>query len=478
MEKVALEERAPNEAPDPQKCEQLAEWAAGRRFEDISPDQVPYLKTLVLDTLGCAIGALDHQPVRAARSLTVDLGGSAWCTLAGGGRSSPDRATFFNGACIRYLDFMDIAMIPGQSFHPSDNFAAALAAAEMAGASGRQLLTALAVAYQVQTRFSDRAPLQEKGFDHVTHLAFSVPAACISALGLDRRAGGNAIAMCGSAINALWLIRTARVSGWKGFASAQAAMACVHMTLLSTRGLTGPLNLMEGPEGWEDVIGDRVEVDWKSEPLDAFTRSSIKRYNAEGHTQSALECLLDLRAEHGIEPRDVSRVEVDTFKQVHNIVGGGQAGDRSAAWSKEQADHSLPYLCAVALLDGDVWPDQLTDERVRRDDVQDLMRRVWVRQREELSLRYPNEMPSRVTVLLRDGHEHTGEKVDFHGFWRTRPLGWDDAIGKFERLASPGLDAKLRREIPEAVWALDEIPVSELCELLGRAGAGRAAAGA
>lgn len=470
--------RAANEAPKPQKCEQLAEWAAARRFEDIAPEHLPYLKVLVLDTVGCAIGALAHGPVQAVRGLTDDLGGAAWCTLIGGGKTAPDRAAFFNGACVRYLDFIDIVMVRGQSFHPSDNFASVLAASEVAGASGRQFLTALATAYQVQTLFSERAPLQEKGFDHVTHLAFSIPAGCINALGLDRRAGGNAIAMCGCAVNTLWVIRTGRLSSWKGFASAEAASACVHMTLLATRGLTGPLNLMEGPQGWEEVVGDRVDIDWSTEKLDRVVHSSIKRYNAEGHTQSALECLLELRARERVKVEDVLRVEVDTFKQVDNIVGGGQAGDRSFADSKEQADHSLPYLCAVALLDGDVWPEQLTTERVGRADVQDLMRRVWVRQREDLNVRYPNEMPCRIKVVLRDGTELAAEHTDYQGFWRTRPLDWPAALVKFERLASPGLERGLVREIPAAIEALDQIQVSELAALLARTGRGSARASA
>jgi 2-methylcitrate dehydratase len=365
---------------------------------------------------------------------------------------------------------MDIAMVRGQSFHPSDNFASVLAASELAGATGQQLLTALATAYQVQTVFSERAPLQEKGFDHVTHLAFSIPAGCISALGLDRRTGANALAMSACATVTLWVVRTGRLSSWKGFASAQTGMACMHMVLLATKGLTGPLNLMEGPEGWEDVVGERVEVEWQKMGLDRFKHSSIKRYNSEGHTQSALELLLELRETNEIKAEDVLRVEVDAFKQVHNITGGGSGGDREHVRSKEQGDHSLPYLCAVALLDGDVWPEQLTPERLGRPDVQELMRRVFVRQRDDLSSRFPKEVPVAIDVLLRDGREIRGEKSDFLGFAHTRPLDWDGALAKFDRLAGPSLDAGLRREIPQAVRALDSIPVTELTALLGRAG--------
>ncbi|HZQ49962.1 MAG TPA: MmgE/PrpD family protein [Candidatus Dormibacteraeota bacterium] len=229
-------ERASNEKPEPQKTEDIAKWAASRRFEDIPADGLPYLKTLVLDTLGCAIAALDGEPIVPIRELTEELGGRPQCTPIGGRRTAADRATFWNSSLVRYLDFMDITMVRGQSFHPADNFSAALAATELGGGSGRDFLTALAVGYQVQTRLSEQAPLQEKGFDHSTHLAFSVPAAITRALGLDTRRGANAIAMCGSTINTLWVIRSGLLSNWKGLASAQVAMACMHMTLLAARG--------------------------------------------------------------------------------------------------------------------------------------------------------------------------------------------------------------------------------------------------
>ena len=184
------------------------------------------------------------------------------------------------------------------------------------------------------------------------------------------------------------------------------------------------------------------------------------------------------RERHHLRASEVLRVEVDAFKQVHNIVGGGDAGDRSQAASKEQADHSLPYICAAALLDGDVFTDQFTNERVRSRDVQELMKRVWVRQREDLTLRYPKEMPCRVKVILRDGGEPTAEKGDYLGFARTRPLDWAGAVAKFERLARPELDRALLREIPDAVDSLDTIKVSELTKLLGRVGLRRARASA
>ena len=150
------------------EVESLARFVERARFDDLSEEARKQLKIRVLDTIGVAIGALDAPPIKAIRELIDDLGGRPLATLIGGGMTAPDRAAFFNSALSRYLDFMDSYLAPGETCHPSDNLGAVLAAAEMRGATGAQFLTALAVAYQVQTRLSDVAPVRQKGFDHTT----------------------------------------------------------------------------------------------------------------------------------------------------------------------------------------------------------------------------------------------------------------------------------------------------------------------
>src|SRR5581483_9595140 len=143
------------------------------------------LKIHILDALGCAIGALGATLMRMIREQTEDFGGKDYCTLIGGGKTAPDRAAFYNSALVRYLDFNDAYLAPGETCHPSDNVGAVLAAAECAGGSGRDFLTALAVAYQVNCRLSDVAPVRAKGFDHTTQGSFALAAGLARALGLD-----------------------------------------------------------------------------------------------------------------------------------------------------------------------------------------------------------------------------------------------------------------------------------------------------
>src|SRR5205085_7190864 len=162
--------------------------------------------------------------------------------------------------------------------------------------------------------------------------------------------------------------------------------------------------------------GERVEIDWACEDLEAVTRTTIKKYNAEVHTQSVLEAVLDLTHGERQEGTTVRDVHVEVFKVAYDITGGGEWGDRTDVQVKEEADHSLPYMVAVAILDGQVMPEQYELERIRRADVQALLRKVSVTWRYRYTRRYPAELPCRVTVRLRDGRRLILEKRDFEGF--------------------------------------------------------------
>jgi len=194
----------------------LARFVLEASFDRLSEDAKGAFKIRVLDSLGCAVGALRGEPIRMLRVQTEDFGGNRLCTLIGGGKTSPDRAALYNGALVRYLDFMDSYLAEGETCHPSDNIGAILAASEYAKTSGKDFLTAVAVSYQVQCRLSDVAPVRQKGFDHTTQGSYSVAAGVSKALGLDKEKTANAIAISGTAFNALRVTRTGKLSHWKG----------------------------------------------------------------------------------------------------------------------------------------------------------------------------------------------------------------------------------------------------------------------
>jgi 2-methylcitrate dehydratase len=432
--------------------EQLARFVTEARWEKVSPASREALKMRVLDGLGCGFGALGAEPIRAIRAHTEDFGGRPQASLLGGGASSPDRAAFHNGAAIRYLDYNDAFLGRGEACHPSDNLAPVLAAAEYAAASGSELLTALAVAYQVQVRLSQVAPVRGKGFDHSTQGAYAAAAGVAKVLGLDRDQTANAIAISGTAFNALRVTRTGSLSNWKGLAYPNAAFGAVHAAFLARRGITGPREVFEGSKGFMDSIAGRFELDWSREDLEAVQQTIVKRYNAEGHAQSTLEAVFEMR-DAGLRAEEVERIDLDIFDVAYEIIGPG-AGDKKKVRTKEEADHSLPYLVAAALLDGVMTPAQYAPERVNREDVQALLQRVAVHEDPALSAAFPGHQGVRIDVHLRDHRKRSLRRPDYAG-----PSTWAELEAKYLGLGGPA-------GLVEVVKRLDELPVAALAEKL------------
>ncbi|MGH7761913.1 MAG: MmgE/PrpD family protein [Candidatus Dormibacteraceae bacterium] len=432
--------------------QQLAEFASGARWEDVSAGSQEALKKRVFDALGCAYGALAAPPVRAIREHVNDFGGRPLATLIGGGRTAPDRATFHNGAAVRYLDFNDCFLGRGEACHPSDNLAPVLAAAEYVGAHGSELLTALAVAYQVQIRLSQVAPVRGRGFDHATQGAYAAAAGAARALGLDAERTANAIAISGTAFNSLRVTRTGSLSNWKGLAYPNTAFGAVHSAFLAYRGVTGPMEVFEGSKGFMESISGRFNINWAAEDLEAVRFTIMKRFNAEGHSQSVVEAVLELR-EAGLRAADVERIDAYVFDASYEIIGPG-AGDKKRVHTKEEADHSLPYLIAAALIDGEMTPAQYATERVNAGDVQALLQLIEVHSDPVLSSEFPEHQGCRLEAHLRDGSIRTLAKPDYDG-----PVSWDAIEEKYLALGGPSA-------LVDVVKRLDEVPVADLAALL------------
>ncbi len=289
-------------------------------------------------------------------------------------------------------------------------------------------MAALAIAYQVQCRLSDVAPVRAAGFDHTVQGAYAVAAGVARILGLDAARAANAIAIGGTALNALRVTRTGKLSHWKGLAYPHMAACSTAIVFLARLGLKGPLEVIEGEKGLMDAITGPFEIDWSREDIDRVKRTILKKYNAEIHSQTAVEGVLELKQRYQFKPDEVEQVNLEIFDVAYHIIGGGDEGDKtSGIRTKEQADHSLPYIVAVAILDGTVMPAQYQTGRIRRPDVQEMLRRVVVRPNPSYSERFPNEMPCRITIRLRDGRQFAQEMRDYPVFF-THPMTWDMAF--------------------------------------------------
>lgn len=447
------------------EVQKLAKFVSSRSYENLSKDAIRELKIRLLDSLGCAIGALNGGPIKMLKEQLDDFGGNPLVSLIGGGKTAPDRASFYNSALVRYLDFNDSYLAKNETCHPSDNIGSILSAAQYADKNGKDFLTALAIAYQVQCRLSDVAPVRDKGFDHTVQGAYGNAAGVAYALGLNAEKTANAIAIAATAYNALRVTRTGNLSNWKGLAFPSAGWTSTHSAFLAMRGITGPEEIFEGNKGFKETIAGDFEIDWEKENLEKVTQTIIKRYNAEIHSQATLEGIEEMMLLYNFDVKEIESVVLNTFDVAYNIIGGGEEGGKKNISIKEEADHSLPYMIAVLLLDGNVLPAQYLPERIIKDDVQKLLQKVFVNEKKEYSDRFPNEVACDITIILKNGIRFHIDKKDYKGFV-TRPASWDMIVEKFNNLSTSFANESLRNEIISMVKNIEKYRISELMGLL------------
>lgn len=450
----------------------LASFVVGAGQQDLVGRPRALLKRNVLDSIACAVGALAGELIPAIREHAQQFSGRPTATLIGGGRASVDQAAFFNAVLVRYPDLLDTYLTVGGLCHPADNFGAILAVAEQVDASGADFLLALAVAYEVQCRFSAQVPVMARGLNHALQLAMSVAAGSAKLLGLDAERTASAIAAAATDNVSLATVHAEPVSNWKGISPAITGMRAVYATVLAGRGITGPRSLFEGPHGLVQLFEQSIDFHTADRGLTAVEQTYLKQYCSLIHGQVIIDTTLAIReavrGANNLRGNDVERVTLEVFQGAYDFAGGGAYGDKDRPWTKEQADYNLKYLSAVALIDGAVGPAQLETERVRRADVQDLLARVDVKPAADLTADYPRRTAARVHVAMRDGREFSREESEYEGS-PTRPLSWDRVVEKFHWLAEPFCDAGLRADIIAAVDRIDEIPIAELAGLLGAA---------
>jgi 2-methylcitrate dehydratase len=447
------------------QVEALAKYAARASFSDLSAGSRQQLPVHILDSLGCCIAALGAGPVMACRDQVAEFGGSGPCVLIGGGNANPVYAAFWHTALVRYVDFMDNFLAPTETCHTADNFGPVLTATEYTGGSGRDLMLGIALAYTVQSRFVDHANFMTRGFDHTAQLAFSLGAACGRLLGMSEHQIAHAMAMAASSDASFAVIRAKPLSQWKGLASSQSALGSMHTLFLARRGVEGPLRVIEGPNGIDNLLHMRIRIDWDKQGYEGVVESTIKKYNAMIHTQAAVHCMVELVKRHKVDARQVVSIEAEVFQLCYDFAGGGLYGVDKVIRTKEQADHSLPYLLAVALLDGDVMPAQFESDRIIRPDVQTLLKKVSVRPNHEYTDQYPLKMPAKISIRLKDGKVIEHEVEDYPGL-ASHPFTWEESVEKFDKLVSGRLDEGLGREIKDVVRSLETVQVRDLMKLL------------
>src|SRR5437763_4935409 len=441
---------------------QLADYARALQFEELSPEVIHEVKRRVIDSLGCALGAWEEEPCRIAREVASEFSAKRGSTIIGTNhKAPPDWAAFADGCAIRYFDYND-TYLSKEPAHPSDNISAALAIAESVGANGRELITAIALAYEVQCRLSDAASIRARGWDHVTYGAFSTALACAKLMSLDPKKTRHAVNIAGVAGAAMRQARVGELSHWKGVAFATAARHGVYSALLARAGMTGPGPIFEGQMGFEKQlgvslgnVGEKFAVPFAKTdhgPATMILKTSIKYWPAEYHSQSAIEAALSLRKEI-LDHAQVKSMTIESHDAAVDIIGSEP--EKWKPKTRETADHSLPYITAIALIDGEVTDKQFDRERFKDLEVWKFLENVKVERNAELSALYPGGVANMVHIDLADGRRLT-KRVDYPIGHAKNPLKDSQVEEKFNVLVEPMLGSERARRIVDIVWKLDD----------------------
>ncbi|MBT2790054.1 MmgE/PrpD family protein [Paraburkholderia strydomiana] len=448
----------------PNLAQRLAAYAQSLRFEDLDEETIELAKTHLSDALGCGVAALRERPVEIARKVALAASGgqSASTVLGTRSRTGADMATFANGAAIRYYDLNDV--YAGKEIgHPSDNIAACLAQAEAQGASGRELIVAIVLAYEIDCRLMDATSISQRGWDHPN---FSLPAAALAAgklMKLDNAALTQAVNLAINGHVALNQTRVQTISDWKGFADAEAARNGVFAATLAREGLSGPSPIFEGDAGFFAQLSGRFEIDaamfgGRGRPF-RIRDCSVKFYPAQALTQTAIKAGIDVARQAGGVDR-ITAVEIRTSHE-----GWSSAGKDAEKWAPETsgtADHSLPYVTARAMIDGDISVASYSKVALHEAKLRGLIKKIKVIDDPEMSKLYPRYYATVVSATRDDGKVFTTRVDDIAGS-ATRRMQRADFVAKFKKNVVPVLGVSSADEALDMLWGLElQSSVSEI----------------
>lgn len=439
-------------ASDP-TSRQLAEYAHDLGWNDLDAVAVHEVKRHLFDALGCAIGGRDSEPARISRRVATrthsDPSASLFFTEQ---RSSPELATFANTVSLRYLDYNDTFIGKG-GLHPSDVIPALLAVAEEQGASGRELIASIAVAYEILGSLVTQLTIRERGWDQGTFIVLAVAMAAGRLLALDVARLEQAASIAITSNISTRQTRVGELAMWKGCATAAAAKSGVFAATLAAEGMTGPVQPFEGPHGIKALVTGPFELRMPADERTAVELSSLKYYPSEYHSQAPLGLLERLRRD--LDPSEIERVHIDTY-----WVAYSEIGSEPAKWdpsSRETADHSLPFLVATMLHQGHLSMSAFSPESIADPLVRELMRRVTVSEDKGYTEMYPGNIRSRITISMRSGRT-ISEETDFPRGHPRNPMTDAEVELKFSHLCSGAVSPETIGAIREAVWELDALP--------------------
>jgi len=432
-----------------------------------------------LDGVGCAAGGFASDPCRIARQIAATVSPREGCSVYGlPDKSTPEYATFANASANRHLDYNDAGVAPARGGgHPNDMTPAIFAAVEMVGGSGLDLIRGTHIAYETFAGVGG-VDWRKLGWDQGALVAMATAATTAGIFGLDLDGIGNAIALAITSGVPLRVTRTGELSHWKGCATAHGAMNGVFCARLAQAGMTGPAEAFEGVDGlWSRVTG-AFAIERLGQPISgmsALERTFFKFFPSEYNSQGPLASILKLRPQFNLS--EVKEINISTYWMSWHEIGGGQ-GDRAQKWdpkTRESADHSLPYMVAVALVDGMVSLRSFEPERVNDPALRPLMNKINVIHDPAFDerMKTKGEWAALVEIVLEDGRVLTDEVSHPKGSTKN-PMDDNELNLKFDSMIGYVLGPDEAKRCRDLLWSVDRLDTLEPLSRLFRSWSSRA----
>jgi len=437
----------------------MAQWALDLQFEDIPEKSIWEAKRFLLDSIGCALAAVNNEDMEAMYRFTEKLGGTPEASVIGREyKTNASNAALMNCLLTRAMDYNDIYWEEDPS-HPSDLIGAALAAGEVNGKSGKEILEAIIVNYELMLRWCHAAHpgVREIGWHHASLVQFVSPVVAGKLYDLDLDQMVAAVGISSSSHFTLGGVVAGHLTNMKNTAAPLASQAGVIAAMIAREGYSGPVEVFEGKEGVFEVI-DSVEwrPEWVLKDLGKefmITKCAYKAFPTEALTHQPISAAMQVCQEQNLAAEDINEVLVET-----TIRGADILSDPSKfkPKTKETADHSLPYVVAAAVADGNVLPSSFSDEKLKDPRIWDLLGKIKVVADPEIDAMFPGVKRARVTITNNEGQSFTAQVDNAKGS-PLNPMSDEEIISKFRANAGAVLSVDQQDKVIDLTWRFDEL---------------------
>lgn len=450
-----------------EKCHEITE-------DSLSEEEIDRVKYLFLDYLGVAARGSLYDSSRPLQKIIKDLNvcNEGAPVIGTNLKTLPPFAALANGTAAHAPELDDV--VNEGSLHPGVViFSSALGAAHISGSTGREFMAAVLAGYEVTVRLAvalDPSAPYERGF-HPTGICGTMGSAITAAkiLGLNDKGLVNALGIAGSqAAGSMEFLTkgafTKRLhAGW-------AAHSGIISALLARERFTGPDTIIQGKYGFLHSYAaksnpERVLLNWGNPYY--VMRTSIKPHSCCRYKQGPIDCILKIMSENNLTTDEIEKVTLGILKAGMSIVAEPEDIKRRPC-SVVDAQFSMPFGAAVAILFGQATLDQYTTDNIDLPQVQEMMDRTHCVQDDELGSQYPEKWPAWAKILTKNGRT-LFSRIEYPKGDPENPLTWDELISKFRYLTEPVFTAAKTEKIIDTVRCLEQLKeLSVFSQLLSK----------